>query len=82
MPNDRLRAVPDQRRPVLIDPPDPDTLTDDWKNGWQACRETIAAERIRLGRAVEPDSGATIILGIGALSGFIVGFGTALALFA
>lgn len=83
----RLRAVPERRAPILIDPPG--EFPDDWLNGWQACREQLLDEFAREAeraaeypRSVPAESGGIIVYGIGALSGFIVGFILALAIFA
>lgn len=83
----RLRSVPAPTQPIIIDPPD--GFSDDWLQGWQACREQLLDDHARNAerdaeypRSVPADSGAVIVLGIGALSGFIVGFILALAIFA
>jgi hypothetical protein len=70
----------------MIDPPG--EFPDDWLNGWEACREQLldehaAAVERDANRPPENDAGmAIIVLGIGAVSGFIVGFVLALAVFA
>ena len=82
----RLRAVPERRAPILIDPPG--EFPDDWLNGWEACREQLldelAAEAERAATR-PPDNDASmaiVVLGIGAVSGFIIGFILALAIWA
>jgi len=81
----RLRAVPERRAPVLIDPPGE---SDDWQAGWQACRAQLLAELAAdaeraATRPAEDDRGGIVIAaGVFALSGFIVGFILALAIWA
>lgn len=85
----RLRAVPEHRAPTMIDLPDtpePDTLTDDWRNGWQACREVLADEWAawyQRGMTARPiEHGVRLDLMLSGTAAFIVGFVIALALFA
>lgn len=84
----RLRAVHPSSTPVLIDPPCPDTLSDEWITGWEACREVLHAEcaewyqRGLNAQPVTSASPAVLMYGIGACSGFIFGFLVALAAFA
>lgn len=85
MPDRRLRTVPDATKPILIDPPCPDTLSDDWITGWQACREILGHEWLAAyerGREERP-SQRGVALGwlIFATSGFVMGFALCAALF-
>jgi hypothetical protein len=87
MTDRRLRSVPEQRTPTIIDPPE--QHSDDWRAGWSACRAQLENEWqawYRRGLEATPVkapaiSGAVVGLGLCALSGFIVGFVLAVAVF-
>lgn len=81
----RLRAVPERRAPIIIDPPA--DFSDDWLQGWQACREQLLDEFAReaeraAARPADALEGVWLGAGILALSAFIIGFAMALAIFA
>lgn len=78
-PRRRLRAVPEPRAPRIIDPTmPPEHQSDEWQEGWRACREVLADEWeawYRRGLENNTDAGDGVIaLGLGAISGAIVGF--------
>lgn len=82
----RLRAVHPSSTPVLIDPPCPDTLSDEWITGWEACRVVLREEVVDAydrgyRDACDPEGKNLGIVAMVACSGFIVGFVTAIAVF-
>lgn len=89
----RLRPVPESTKPTMIEPPDPDDYpaepprSSEWRDGWNACRETLGEEWrawYKRGLEARPLEGGSvvIVLGAAALSGFVVGFILAIAAFA
>jgi hypothetical protein len=73
----------------LRDATEPDDQTDEWKQGWRACREMLGEEwavwyaRGVAARDESPAGGSVVIaFGILALVGFIVGFLLAVVIFA
>lgn len=82
----RLRAVPAPTKPLVIDPPCPDTLSDEWRDGWQACREVLGQEiqdAYRRGmRATPARPLITIGHAVSVTGAFVIGFVLAVAFFA
>lgn len=78
----RLRSV---TPPVVIDPPCPDTLSDEWTAGWQACRETLGREweaAYERGFNAKPIQSVGLGFCVLLCAAFILGFFVAVALLA
>lgn len=87
----RLRAVPEHGKTLVIDPPmlnapDDDEVTDDWRTGWRACREVLGHEvrdaYARGMRATPARPLVTVGHAVSVTAAFCVGFVLAIAFFA